>query len=163
MLDRVWQTFEGKKIEDAVGHFKQMMFETINGEDKEIHVGTDSQQTGKFTEFVTVIVVLSKGKGGRALYTRERTTRVKSLRERLLKEVWFSVTTGLALQELIEETVELTVHIDANPNLKFKSSSYIKELTAMVVSQGFKSLVKPAAWAASHAADHVVKNKVIGR
>lgn len=162
MLDRIWKTLEGQKIEDVLGHFKQMLVEAKDGEGKEIHIGSDSQQAGKFTEFVTVVVVLNKGKGGRAFYTRERTPRVKSLRERLLKEVWLSVTTGLALQELMTEDVELTVHIDANPNLKFKSSSYVKELTAMVVSQGFKSLLKPDSWAATHAADHVVKHKVLG-
>lgn len=162
MFDRVWQSIEGQKIEDVSAYFRQLMKESYNETGKEVHIGSDSQQAGKYTEFVTVVVVLNKGKGGRAFYTRERTPRVKALRERLLKEVWLSVTTGLAMQELMEEDVELTVHIDANPNLKFKSSSYVKELTAMVVSQGFKSLLKPDAWCASHAADHVVKHKVLG-
>jgi predicted RNase H-related nuclease YkuK (DUF458 family) len=52
---------------------------------------------------------------------------------------------------------ELAVHIDANPVLKHKSSAYVQELVGLVVGQGFKALIKPHSWAASHAADHVVR------
>ena len=149
---------EGKKIENLVETLKTILKE----DNREIHVGSDSQQVGKFTEMVTVVVVLNKGKGGRAFYIRERMTRIKSLRERLMREVWMSVNVGLELNAHIPETIGLTVHIDANPNLKFRSSDHVKELTAMVVSQGFRTLLKPDSWCASHAADHVVKNKIIG-
>ena len=57
---------------------------------------------------------------------------------------------------------DLTIHVDANPNVKFKSSRYVKELTSLVVSQGFHAVLKPDSWCASHCADHVVKNVVIG-
>ena len=158
MLEKTWKTMENKKIGDLVSLIKKELAEG----NREIHVGSDSQQNGLFTEMVTVVVVLNKGKGGRAFYVREKMTRIKSLRERLMKEVWMSVNVGLELNAHVPETVGLTIHVDANPNLKFKSSSYVKELTAMVVSQGFKTLLKPESWCASHAADHVVKNKIIG-
>ena len=137
--DMKWKTIEGQKIENLVDVFKELM---KDGE-REIHIGSDSQQTGKYTEFVTVVVILEQGKGGRAFYTRERTDRVRSLRERLMKEVWMSVNVGLELNAHIPETNGLTVHIDANPDVRFRSSDYVKELTALVVSQGFKSLLKP--------------------
>jgi hypothetical protein len=38
-----------------------------------------------------------------------------------------------------------------------KSSAYVQELEGLVVGQGFKALIKPESWAASHAADHVVR------
>lgn len=158
MLEKTWKTMEGAPIVDLVGTLRQILAEG----DREVHIGSDSQQAGKFTELVTVIVVLHKGKGGRAFYIREKLTRIKSLRERLMREVWMSVNVGLELNSHVPETVGLTVHIDANPNLKFKSSSHVKELTAMVVSQGFRTLLKPDSWCASHAADHVVKHKIIG-
>ena len=157
MLEQKWKTIEGKVIDNVV--------ETVKGLIKdggvEVHIGTDSQQAKTKTAFVTVLVVLNKGKGGRAFYIEEFTPRIKSLRERLLKEVWLSVNLGLELNAMVPETTGLTVHVDANPNLKFRSSDYVKELTAMVVSQGFKTLLKPDSWAASHAADHVVKHKVL--
>jgi len=159
MLTKTWKTIDGEVIPNILDLIK----DTMSDGEREVHVGSDSQQCGKFTEYVTVIVLLNKGKGGRAFYARERIPRVKSLRERLMREVWMSVNCGLELNSQLAETVGLTIHVDANPNLKFKSSTHVKELAAMVVSQGFKTLLKPDSWAASHLADHVVKHKVIGR
>lgn len=156
MLSGQWKTIDGTPV-DIV----PMLRELLSSGDREVHVGTDSQQAAKQTAFVTIVVVLEKGKGGRAFYTKDFTPRIRSLRERLMKEVWLSINAGLELNALLPETVGLTVHIDANPNLKFRSSDHVKELAAMVVSQGFKTLLKPDSWAASHAADHVVKHKVL--
>jgi predicted RNase H-related nuclease YkuK (DUF458 family) len=158
MLEKVWKTIDGQKVPDLLGTLKNVLAE---GE-REVHIGSDSQQAGRFTEYVTVIVLLQKGKGGRAFYIQERVPRVRSLRERLMREVWMSINVGLELNAHMPETTGLTVHVDANPNLKFRSSDHVKELTAMVVSQGFKTLLKPDSWAASHLADHVVKHKVLG-
>lgn len=158
MMERQWKTIDGKQTPDILSLLK----ESLREGGRELHIGSDSQQSGKFTEYVTVIVLLHKGKGGRAFYVRDRVPRVKSLRERLMREVWMSINVGLELNAHIPESVGLTVHVDANPNLKFRSSDHVKELTAMVVSQGFKTLLKPDSWAASHLADHVVKHKVLG-
>lgn len=54
---------------------------------------------------------------------------------------------------------DLTVHIDANPVVAHKSSQYVQELVGLVLGQGFKALIKPESWAASHAADHVVRSQ----
>lgn len=159
MLNKTWKTINEEKVENIV----DVVRSTLSNSEREVHIGTDSQQSGKFTEYVTIIVLVEKGRGGRAFYTRERVPRITSLRERLLKEVWMSVNLGLQLNAMIPETAGMTVHVDANPNLKFKSSTYVKELTSMVVGQGFKTLLKPDSWAASHIADHVVKHNVIGR
>lgn len=159
LTDRVWKTIDGEVVPDMLAAFREAIGD---GREKEVHIGSDSQQAKNSTEFVTVVVIRTLSKGGRVFYTRERTPRVKSLRERLMKEVMTAVLTGLALNDFIPNGADLTVHIDANPNMRYKSSSYVKELTAMVVGQGFKSLVKPQAWAASHTADHIVKHKVIG-
>ena len=120
-----------------------------------VHVGTDSLQTGRLTQFVTVVVILTPRKGGRVAYRREVVPRITSLRERLLKEVWKSVDLGLQFSPIVNG--DLTVHIDANPVVAHKSSAYVQELVGLVVGQGFKALIKPESWAASHAADHVVR------
>ena len=122
-----------------------------------VHVGTDSLQTGRLTQFVTVVVILTPRKGGRVAYRKQTVPRIASLRERLLKEVWESVDLGLQLSPIVKG--ELTVHIDANPVVAHKSSAYVQELVGLVVGQGFKALIKPHSWAASHAADHAVRRK----
>jgi hypothetical protein len=37
------------------------------------------------------------------------------------------------------------------------SSKYVQELVGLVVGQGFAVRIKPDAWCAAHAADHVVR------
>ncbi len=158
MLGRRWKTVDGTRVPDPL----EAIPAALTGL-KTVYVGTDSQQDGQKTQFVTVVVILEPRRGGRAFYTVESVPRIKSLRERLLKEVWMSVQLAIEISPFVNEASELEVHVDANTNTKFKSSAYVKELTSMVVSQGFNCKLKPDAWAAMHVADHVVKHKVIGR
>ena len=106
---------------------------------------------------MTVVVILNPGKGGRAAYVREIVPRMKSMRERLLLETWKSVELGLNLSPHIPG--ELSVHIDANPVETHRSSAYVQELVGLVVGQGFRALIKPESWCATHAADHVVRHQ----
>lgn len=147
-----WKTLSGKQIKDITEWVKELA-----KEGQIVHIGTDSLGINKHTQFVTVVAILTPMKGGRVAYLREVVPRINSLREKLLKEVWRSVDLGIVLHPHIPG--DLTVHIDANPILKHKSSKYIQELTSLVVSQGFKAQLKPDAWAASHCADHIVRVK----
>lgn len=145
-----WKTLGGDKIDN--------ISDWVSNNTREgqiVHIGTDSLQTGKYTQFVTVVVVLNPPKGGRVAYTREVVTRINSLRQRLNEEVWRSINLAMAMPE----SPELTIHIDANPNEKHMSSKYLQELVGLVVGQGFKALWKPESWAATHAADHIVRVK----
>lgn len=146
----MWKTLKDEIVPDI----KAFIAEAAKG-GQTVHIGTDSLQAGTKTQFVTVVVVLTPMKGGRVAYYREVVPRIKSLRERLLREVYKSTELALEIQEIVPG--ELTVHIDANPEVKFKSSQYVQELVGLVVGQGFKALIKPQSWAASHAADHIVR------
>lgn len=159
MLEKTWKTMHGEKVDD-VGQLVRELSETA---ERVVHVGTDSQQDGRLTQFVSVIVVLQPGKGGRAFYFKESVPRIKSLRERLFREVSTSVQIGLELSQILSDDTKMTVHVDANTDVRFKSAEYVQELVGYVVGQGFEALMKPDAWAATHAADHVVKGMVVGR
>jgi predicted RNase H-related nuclease YkuK (DUF458 family) len=146
----MWKTLNEVRIADIVPFVRE-----AGRDGQPVHVGTDSLQSGRSTRFVTVVVILTPGKGGRVAYRRDVVPRIRSLRERLLKEVWRSVDLGLQLSPVVPG--ELTVHIDANPVVAHKSSRYVQELVGLVVGQGFRALNKPESWAATHAADHVVR------
>ena len=148
----MWKTLGEQRIPDILAFVRD---NSRNGQS--VHVGTDSLQSRRMTEFVTVVVILTLGKGGRVAYRRKSVPRIASLRERLLKEVWESVAMGLQFSPIV--VGDLTVHIDANPVVAHKSSAYIQELVGLVVGQGFKALIKPHSWAASHAADHIVRTQ----
>lgn len=145
-----WKTLNNEPIDDINAWVKAA---TASGQT--VHIGTDSLPVGKYTEFVTVVAILTAGKGGRAAYKREKLPRMTSLRHRLLKETWYSVEFGLQITEIVAG--KLTVHIDANPIAIHASSDYVKELVSLVVSNGFEAKIKPEAWAATHASDHVVR------
>lgn len=167
MLERRWRTLGGETVDDMPA---ALLTELSQG-GREVHIGTDSQQNGnRGTEYVTVLVVLTPGKGGRVFYCRERVPRIRSLRERLHREVWMSTELGMELTQTTDiggfaliDGNELTIHIDANPNPRFKSSEYVQELAGLVVGQGFRVMLKPDSWTATHVADHVVKHEVMGR
>ena len=145
-----WKTLTGVPIGDVVDFVRE------HAHDGQIvHLGTDSLQLARHTRFVTVVAVLTPGRGGRAIWTRSATPRIQSLRERLLREVWLSVELGLRLDPVVKG--ELHVHIDANPIARHRSSAYVQELVGLVVSQGFRAVIKPEAWAASRAADRLVR------
>lgn len=164
MIERKWKTLNGQHIEN----FYSFLSENLAIGGKDIHIGSDSQQHGNYTEYVTVFVMLTPGKGGRVFYTQEKVKKIKSLRERLFKEVMMSTELAMELTnssdigaESLLGNNDITIHIDANPNNKHKSSEYIQELAGLTVGQGFKTLVKPSAWASSHVADHAIKSKVM--
>jgi predicted RNase H-related nuclease YkuK (DUF458 family) len=159
MMTRDWKTLNNVKVESL----EKILQELVAEKPREFHIGTDSQQDGKVTQFVTVVVVITPTKGARAFYCKEKVPRIKSLRERLLREVSTSVQMGLELNGVLPEGTPLSIHVDANPNTKFKSSEYVQELAGYVAGQGFEVLLKPDSWAATHAADHVVKGMVVGR
>lgn len=146
----MWKTLTDVRIADVLQFVRD-----ASDSGQSVHIGTDSLQSRRSTQFVTVVVILTPGKGGRVAYRRQVVPRIASLRERLLKEVWLSVELGLQCSPLV--TGELTVHIDANPVVSHKSSRYVQELVGLVVGQGFKALIKPESWAATHTADHVVR------
>jgi predicted RNase H-related nuclease YkuK (DUF458 family) len=145
-----WKTLTGVPIEDVVA-----FVQANSREGQAVHVGTDSLQLARHTRFVTVVAILTPGRGGRAIWRRQVRPRIVSLRERLLNEVWLSVELGLRLSPVVPGP--LSVHIDANPVETHRSSLYVQELVGLVVSQGFRAVIKPESWAASRAADRMVR------
>lgn len=145
-----WRTLTGIPIEDIRAFVRE------NARDgQRVHLGTDSLQLARATRFVTVVAIVTPGRGGRAAWRRETVARIGSLRERLMREVWRSVELGLALSPVVPG--ELSVHIDANPVARHSSSAYVQELVGLVVSQGFRAVIKPDSWAASRTADRMVR------
>ena len=146
-----WKTLSGQSIPDIVQFAREA---TAQGQ--VLHIGSDSLQCGKYTQVVTVVVVLNPPKGGRVAYCRQILPRIISLRQRLLKEVWASVE--IAMQISPEIRGDMTVHVDASPEEKNMSNRYVEELVGLIVGQGFKALIKPESWAASHVSDHIVRS-----
>lgn len=68
------------------------------------------------------------------------------------------LSSGLAL-ELVDCIGErnLQVHLDLNSDVKFKSSTIVSEAMSYITALGFDCKNKPESWAATYAADHILK------
>ena len=156
-LDSRWWTLSGAEVLDVMGSVRSLV-----REGQVVHIGTDAQKSSSRMEFVTVACVLNPGKGGRVFYTRRYDRKNVSLFEKLSTETWLSLDLAMKMHEafsLTPEQEQIWVHVDANPDERFDSSGYVKQLAGMVAGSGFPVLVKPNAWCASHVADFAVKNK----
>lgn len=161
MIEKRWKTLAGEVID-----LRSIIESELRvNPDAQVAIASDSQQRGKHTEYVTVVTVIKPGCGGRVFFTRELIPRVRNLRERLWNEAWRSSELAMELTatpDIGEPTFQIPVHevhIDANIDPKHQSSEYVQELVGLVTGMGFKAVVKPESWAASHAADHAVKHK----
>lgn len=123
-----------------------------------IYVGCDSKQFQTYTLFVIVIVVhIDSCRGAKIFYQVEKTRKIESLRERLLKEVDLSVFTALNILDVVEDR-HLEIHLDINPNDKHKSNIVVKEAIGYVMAQGLTPVLKPQSIAAYSVADYIVNH-----
>ena len=124
----------------------------------EIHVGCDSHFVKEKCIFALVIAVYEPGKGGTYFFARNKIPRSKSknMKVRLLKET----EKALRIADTIRDRVgldDIYVHLDINPNKKYKSSQVFTSATSWVRAQGYNCVVKPDAWASSWLADSYAK------
>jgi len=158
MLDREWRTITRKKVLSLTAALDDIY--TPDGTFV-IHIGTDGQQSGKGkVSYATCVCALSIGKGGRVFYTIESKRKTSNLWEKLYNETMFSISTAAELSESLKHYEDnIVVHVDASKKPECASSDYVQALAGMVVAYGFKSILKPDAFAASHVADHCVRGK----
>ena len=149
----MWRSLSGKPVHDIV----RAVTSLLKHDELVVHVGTDSQHCGYHTNFVTVVAIVHPGWGGRVFYRRDRLPRTKSLAHKLFQEAELSVGAARALADTIAH--DIVVHVDANEDLRHRSSRYVRALAGMVIGHGFQVRVKPEAWCATHVADYLVKGK----
>ena len=155
--ENAWWTLGGAEVLDVMSSVWSLL-----RKGQIVHIGTDAQKSSSRMEFVTVACVLNPGKGGRVFYTRRFDRKNISLFEKLSTETWLSLDLAIRMHEafgLAADRRQIWVHVDANPDERYDSSDYVKQLAGMVAGSGFPVLVKPNAWCASHVADYAVKNK----
>jgi hypothetical protein len=127
-----------------------------------IYIGSDSERHKRggvwFSDTAVVVIVHYDGKHGAKIFgeiTTERDWDQNHARPRmrLMQEVYKAAEMYLQLAESIGDR-QCEVHIDINPNEKHGSSCVIQEAVGYIRGMtGMTPKVKPAAWAASIAAD----------
>lgn len=130
--------------------------------DSSVYIGCDSIRYrgagGRWKARYSTVVILHKStRSGCRLFDETVTMDdYGNLKQRLLNEVMYAVNVASELLEAVGDR-HLEVHLDINPNPKHKSSVAVKEALGYVTGSGFIGKVKPDAFAATHAADHVAR------
>lgn len=136
-----------------------------SSQESSIYVGCDSKRFKRnglwYARYMTVIIVHKDSSKGCQLFHDSQILQDwssdKSPKQRLLNEVMFVVNTAMEIVEAVGER-HMEVHLDINPNPKYKSQVAVKEAMGYVRGQlGMEAKIKPDAFAAMHAADHLVR------
>jgi predicted RNase H-related nuclease YkuK (DUF458 family) len=130
----------------------------------EVVVGCDSPSSDK-PFFPIAIVVLRVGAGGRFFlkkmhypdnYLRKFANR--NWKNRILQEVYLSCELALSLKEILEKENKLGLkylfeYIHADVGDVGKTKEMVKEVTGLIISNGFTPRIKPQSFAATVVAD----------
>ena len=128
-----------------------------------VYVGCDSIRFKKnkmwYAKYSTVVIVhMDSKKGCRLFHQSVDMPDYGNIKQRLLMEVQFAVETATAVIDVLGERY-MEIHLDINPNPKHKSNIAVKEALGWVKgSLGIDAKIKPDSFAATHAADHVVRH-----
>ncbi len=121
-------------------------------------VGTDSQLREEVC-YVTAIIILKEGKGGRFYYAKEREKVKLGLKQRIFYETSKSLSIAAKLAERLTENgladLDIEIHLDVGEQGRTKD--IIREVVGMVVGSGFDARIKPDSYGASKVADKYTK------
>jgi len=129
-----------------------------------VYIGCDSIRYKKkgqwYARYSTVIILhMDSSKGGKIFYHTDTAKDYGNLRVRLMAEVEHAIEAAQAVIDVIGER-HLEIHLDLNADPIHKSNVAVKEAIGWVQGvTGIKAKIKPDSFAATHAADHVVRFK----
>ena len=160
MGEKLFNDSFGTKIgvKQVVGEVVRFMKEDPKRKYK-VMIGTDSDGSSEeIIDFITAVVVHRIGNGGRYFWRRASLNRFHTLRDRIIKEVMFSLDTAkevlAALKELDGPQFDFEIHIDVGE--KGETKMVMQEVLGMVRAYNFEARVKPESYAASKVADRHV-------
>jgi predicted RNase H-related nuclease YkuK (DUF458 family) len=127
-----------------------------------IYIGADSiryKKNGNWWAKYAIVIVLHQDskRGCKLFHSYVDMQDFGSIKQRLLNEVMYAIEATYAVVDDVESR-HLELHIDINPSPRHKSNVALKEALGWVKgSLGIDAVIKPNAWAATHAADHLVR------
>ncbi len=157
MAENQFNNFFGTKLSVQEVVLEVITFMKGDPERKyKITIGTDSKLYGKTdADFVTAIVVHKVGNGARYFWRRLELKNFHTLRDRIIKEVMFSLDVSRGVLDFLKEKrapdFDFEVHVDIGENGPTKVM--IQELTAIIRANNFEVKTKPDSYSASWVAD----------
>jgi uncharacterized protein len=134
-----------------------------SSQESSVYIGCDSIRFRKnkmwYAKYSTVVIVhMDSKKGCRLFHESVDMPDYGNLKQRLLTEVQYAVATATEIIEVLGNR-HMEIHLDINPDPKHKSNVAVKEALGWVKgSLNMDAKIKPASFAATHAADHAVRH-----
>ncbi|NBO70594.1 hypothetical protein EBV26_08960 [bacterium] len=135
-----------------------------SSESSSVYIGADSIRFKKrngdwYAKYSTVIILHVDSKHGAKIFHKSVEMRdYGNLRQRLITEAGFAIEAASEIVDVIGNR-HMEIHLDINPNPKHKSNIAVKEALGYVKgTTGLDAVIKPHSFAATHAADHVVRH-----
>jgi predicted RNase H-related nuclease YkuK (DUF458 family) len=135
-----------------------------SSESSSVYIGADSIRFKKkdgrwYAKYSTVIILHVDSKhGARIFHKNVEMPDYGNLRQRLITEAGFAIEAASEIIDVIGNR-RMEIHLDINPNPKHKSNVAVKEALGYVKgTTGLDAVIKPHSFAATHAADHVVRH-----
>lgn len=135
-------------------------------ENTKIYLGVDSQafrhNAHWYAEYYMVVVVHRNGRNGCKLFYEKVTERDfsadrKKPSYRLMQECYKAADLFAKIADVVSD-YEVEIHLDLNPNKKYASSLVVNQAIGYIKAAcNVVPLVKPDSWAATHAADRLVR------
>ena len=140
------------KIIDPLNHTLKVL---KNSPHSQIHIGSDSQNVGKKTIYVTAIAYRFGSRGVHYIISKKSEVIIDDIWKRLWKEAEMSIEVADWLSNQIN--VKIEIDMDYNSDEKFISNKLISAAKGWANSLGYKVNVKPNNQIATKAADHHCK------
>lgn len=140
------------KIIDPLNHTLKVL---KNSPYSQIHIGSDSQNVGKKTIYVTAIAYRFGSRGVHYIISKKSEMIIDDIWKRLWKEAEMSIEVAEWLSNQIN--VKIEIDMDYNSDEKFISNKLISAAKGWANSLGYKVNVKPNNQIATKAADHHCK------
>ncbi len=163
-----FSTVQGLIINDVNLYIKHHL-EKYVGEEFNIYVGSDSQNTNRSTVYATAIILHRVGSGAHVIFHKEN---VKKMPDRY-KRLWGEAERSIKVAEVLRNgTTEklikkfqpegIIIDLDFNSNPRWDSYKVLKAAQGYVTGMGYKVRAKPESWRSVYAADRLVRNRTMG-
>ena len=123
--------------------------------DVQIFIGCDSQQHDRKIDYGVSVCLYEQGKGGHIIDRRS----TESLKATNNMRLWEEVEKAVQVADEINDLgIPITIHCDYNSKASEKSNELYDSGIGYAISRGYQAAGKPNAWAATYAADKIVKS-----
>jgi predicted RNase H-related nuclease YkuK (DUF458 family) len=146
---KVFKKVNGEKV-DVVKHTLEII---KKNPDVEIHIGTDSQSSGEFTTYATVIAYRYGTRGVHYIFWKEKIARINDKFIKLYREAELTIDVAEWFTERIK-SVRVELDFDYNASVKHYSQKLVPSTKGWAESLGYTVNIKPVKQIATRAADY---------